>query len=99
MDSVNCRYCEADGVFHQYAYEATSPRVCDSSGYWTPEEATGQYFSLVTHGPVWLRLVAHATCNIRVVGSIPDEATTKQNLCMHLCKYIWIKVSDKSHIL
>uniref|UniRef100_A0A4W5L620 Pappalysin 2 n=1 Tax=Hucho hucho TaxID=62062 RepID=A0A4W5L620_9TELE len=38
---VNCRDCEADGVFHQYAYEATSPRVCDSSGYWTPEEATG----------------------------------------------------------
>uniref|UniRef100_A0A674C6P6 Pappalysin 2 n=1 Tax=Salmo trutta TaxID=8032 RepID=A0A674C6P6_SALTR len=38
---VNCRYCEADGVFHQYAYEATSPRVCDSSGYWTPEEAIG----------------------------------------------------------
>uniref|UniRef100_A0A674C6W8 Pappalysin 2 n=1 Tax=Salmo trutta TaxID=8032 RepID=A0A674C6W8_SALTR len=41
VDSVNCRYCEADGVFHQYAYEATSPRVCDSSGYWTPEEAIG----------------------------------------------------------
>uniref|UniRef100_A0A8C7I9L0 Pappalysin 2 n=1 Tax=Oncorhynchus kisutch TaxID=8019 RepID=A0A8C7I9L0_ONCKI len=41
VDSVNCRDCEADGVFHQYAYEATSPRVCDSSGYWTPEEATG----------------------------------------------------------
>ncbi|XP_038860479.1 pappalysin-2-like [Salvelinus namaycush] len=41
VDSVNCRDCEADGVFHQYAYEATSPRVCDSSGYWTPEEAIG----------------------------------------------------------
>ncbi|CAB1326200.1 unnamed protein product, partial [Coregonus sp. 'balchen'] len=28
VDSVNCRDCEADGVFHQYAYEATSPRGC-----------------------------------------------------------------------
>uniref|UniRef100_A0A4W6BSM2 Pappalysin 2 n=1 Tax=Lates calcarifer TaxID=8187 RepID=A0A4W6BSM2_LATCA len=33
--------CEKDGVFHQYAYEATSPRICDTSGYWTPEEAVG----------------------------------------------------------
>uniref|UniRef100_A0A667XQM6 Pappalysin 2 n=1 Tax=Myripristis murdjan TaxID=586833 RepID=A0A667XQM6_9TELE len=30
-----------DGVFHQYAHEATSPRICDTSGYWTPEEAIG----------------------------------------------------------
>ncbi|GLD67807.1 pappalysin-2 [Lates japonicus] len=37
--SVNCGDCEKDGVFHQYAYEATSPRICDTSGYWTPEEA------------------------------------------------------------
>uniref|UniRef100_A0A8C6TTY6 Pappalysin 2 n=1 Tax=Neogobius melanostomus TaxID=47308 RepID=A0A8C6TTY6_9GOBI len=33
--------CESDGVFHQYAFEAASPRVCDTSGYWTPEEAVG----------------------------------------------------------
>ncbi|KAG7456967.1 hypothetical protein MATL_G00241530 [Megalops atlanticus] len=38
---VSCRYCEDDGTFHQYAHEATSPRACDSSGYWTPEEAVG----------------------------------------------------------
>ncbi|KAJ8406181.1 hypothetical protein AAFF_G00304120 [Aldrovandia affinis] len=38
---VNCRDCEEDGTFHQYAHEATSPRACDSSGYWTPEEAAG----------------------------------------------------------
>ncbi|XP_064197731.1 pappalysin-2 [Anguilla rostrata] len=38
---VNCKDCEEDGTFHQYAYEATSPRACDSSGYWTPEEAVG----------------------------------------------------------
>uniref|UniRef100_A0A3P8SDJ0 Pappalysin 2 n=1 Tax=Amphiprion percula TaxID=161767 RepID=A0A3P8SDJ0_AMPPE len=35
------RYIGMDGVFHQYAYEATSPRICDTSGYWTPEEAIG----------------------------------------------------------
>lgn len=40
--SVNCGDCEKDGVFHQYAHEATSPRICDTSGYWTPEEAVGQ---------------------------------------------------------
>uniref|UniRef100_A0A8C9Z982 Pappalysin 2 n=1 Tax=Sander lucioperca TaxID=283035 RepID=A0A8C9Z982_SANLU len=33
--------CMKDGVFHQYASEATSPRICDTSGYWTPEEAVG----------------------------------------------------------
>ncbi|XP_056149836.1 pappalysin-2 [Lampris incognitus] len=38
---VNCGDCERDGVFHQYAHEATSPRACDTSGYWTPEEAIG----------------------------------------------------------
>ncbi|XP_067108655.1 pappalysin-2 [Osmerus mordax] len=36
-----CRDCEGDGAFHQYASEATSPRVCDISGYWTPDEAIG----------------------------------------------------------
>ncbi|KAL0966049.1 hypothetical protein UPYG_G00290160 [Umbra pygmaea] len=41
VDNVNCRDCEADRVFHQYVFEATSPRLCDSSGYWTPEEAIG----------------------------------------------------------
>uniref|UniRef100_A0A672GNP6 Pappalysin 2 n=1 Tax=Salarias fasciatus TaxID=181472 RepID=A0A672GNP6_SALFA len=30
-----------DGVFHQYAHEAASPRICDTSGYWSPEEAIG----------------------------------------------------------
>ncbi|KAG9338489.1 hypothetical protein JZ751_025723 [Albula glossodonta] len=39
---VNCKDCEEDGAFHQYAHEATSPRACDSSGYWTPEEAVGE---------------------------------------------------------
>ncbi|XP_034038636.1 pappalysin-2 [Thalassophryne amazonica] len=38
---INCGDCEKDGVFHQYAYEASSPRICDTSGYWTPEEAVG----------------------------------------------------------
>ncbi|KAG7524210.1 pappalysin-2 [Solea senegalensis] len=39
--AINCGNCEKDGVFHQYAYEASSPRICDTSGYWTPEEAVG----------------------------------------------------------
>ncbi|XP_013859906.1 pappalysin-2 [Austrofundulus limnaeus] len=38
---ISCENCEKDGVFHQYAYQASSPRVCDTSGYWTPEEAVG----------------------------------------------------------
>ncbi|KAF0047401.1 hypothetical protein F2P81_001034 [Scophthalmus maximus] len=25
---INCGDCEKDGIFHQYAYEATSPRIC-----------------------------------------------------------------------
>ncbi|KAJ6654685.1 hypothetical protein lerEdw1_006707 [Lerista edwardsae] len=36
-----CGDCAEDGTFSQYAYEASSPRICDSSGYWTPEEAVG----------------------------------------------------------
>uniref|UniRef100_A0A8C0E8W3 Pappalysin 2 n=1 Tax=Bubo bubo TaxID=30461 RepID=A0A8C0E8W3_BUBBB len=36
-----CDNCAEDGTFHQYVHEASSPRVCDSSGYWTPEEAEG----------------------------------------------------------
>ncbi|KAK6484674.1 pappalysin-2-like [Huso huso] len=36
-----CGDCDEDGTFRQYAHTATSPRVCDSSGYWTPEEAVG----------------------------------------------------------
>ncbi|KAM9378975.1 pappalysin-2 [Phaethornis superciliosus] len=36
-----CDDCEEDGTFRQYVHEASSPRVCDSSGYWTPEEAEG----------------------------------------------------------
>ncbi|XP_064371679.1 pappalysin-2 [Dromaius novaehollandiae] len=36
-----CEDCAEDGTFHQYVHEASSPRVCDSSGYWTPEEAEG----------------------------------------------------------
>ncbi|XP_062849988.1 pappalysin-2 [Trichomycterus rosablanca] len=38
---VNCQLCDEHGVFHQYAYKATSPHSCDTSGYWTPEEAVG----------------------------------------------------------
>ncbi|KAM8728606.1 pappalysin-2 [Acanthopagrus schlegelii] len=38
---INCGDCEKDSVFHQYAHEASSPRICDTSGYWTPEEAVG----------------------------------------------------------
>ncbi|KAM9323172.1 pappalysin-2 [Pholidichthys leucotaenia] len=38
---ITCADCEKDGIFHQYAYEASSPRICDTSGYWTPDEATG----------------------------------------------------------
>ncbi|KAM8849560.1 pappalysin-2 [Spinachia spinachia] len=41
VSGINCGDCETDGVFHQYASEATSPRICDTSGYWTPEEAVG----------------------------------------------------------
>ncbi|XP_056387996.1 pappalysin-2 isoform X2 [Hyla sarda] len=36
-----CESCTADGSFLQYAYQASSPRACDNSGYWTPEEAVG----------------------------------------------------------
>ncbi|KAM9324715.1 pappalysin-2 [Gastrophryne carolinensis] len=36
-----CGQCTADGSFQQYAHKASSPRVCDISGYWTPEEAVG----------------------------------------------------------
>uniref|UniRef100_A0A8C5WE45 Pappalysin 2 n=1 Tax=Leptobrachium leishanense TaxID=445787 RepID=A0A8C5WE45_9ANUR len=36
-----CGSCAADGSFHQYAYQASSSRDCDYSGYWTPEEAVG----------------------------------------------------------
>ncbi|XP_018608776.1 pappalysin-2 [Scleropages formosus] len=38
---VNCRSCNKEGALLQYAHKATSPRACDSSGYWTPEEAVG----------------------------------------------------------
>ncbi|XP_075994344.1 pappalysin-2 [Genypterus blacodes] len=41
LSAVRCGDCERDGVLHQYAYQATSPRLCDTSGYWTPEEAVG----------------------------------------------------------
>lgn len=37
-----CDSCAEDGTFRQYVHEASSPRVCDSSGYWTPEEAEGK---------------------------------------------------------
>ncbi|XP_047561665.1 pappalysin-2 [Lutra lutra] len=36
-----CGACTEDGTFHQYVHTASSRRVCDSSGYWTPEEAVG----------------------------------------------------------
>uniref|UniRef100_A0A8C2IS31 Pappalysin 2 n=1 Tax=Cyprinus carpio TaxID=7962 RepID=A0A8C2IS31_CYPCA len=38
---MNCHLCDENGIFHQYAHEATSPHTCDSTGYWTPEEAVG----------------------------------------------------------
>ncbi|XP_061653811.1 pappalysin-2 isoform X1 [Phyllopteryx taeniolatus] len=41
LSAVNCGECEKDGVFHQYAYEAASSRICDTSGYWAPDEAIG----------------------------------------------------------
>ncbi|XP_072544343.1 pappalysin-2 [Salminus brasiliensis] len=40
-EGVNCQLCDEHGVLHQYAFEATSPHTCDTSGYWTPEEAVG----------------------------------------------------------
>uniref|UniRef100_A0A8C0INQ4 Pappalysin 2 n=1 Tax=Chelonoidis abingdonii TaxID=106734 RepID=A0A8C0INQ4_CHEAB len=40
-ESTLCGDCAEDGTFSQYVHEASSPRVCDSSGYWTPEEAVG----------------------------------------------------------
>ncbi|XP_068921606.1 pappalysin-2 [Petaurus breviceps papuanus] len=36
-----CGVCTEDGTFRQYVHSASSRRVCDSSGYWTPEEAVG----------------------------------------------------------
>ncbi|XP_044157218.1 pappalysin-2 [Bufo gargarizans] len=36
-----CEFCTVDGSFLQYAHHAISPRTCDISGYWTPEEAVG----------------------------------------------------------
>ncbi|MEE6495991.1 hypothetical protein FKM82_002197 [Ascaphus truei] len=36
-----CGSCDGDGSLQQYVHQASSPRVCDSSGYWTPEEAIG----------------------------------------------------------
>ncbi|EHB09018.1 Pappalysin-2 [Heterocephalus glaber] len=36
-----CGSCSEDGTFRQYVHTASSRRVCDSSGYWTPEEAVG----------------------------------------------------------
>ncbi|XP_036891062.1 pappalysin-2 [Sturnira hondurensis] len=36
-----CGGCTEDGAFRQYVHSASSGRVCDSSGYWTPEEAVG----------------------------------------------------------
>ncbi|XP_011359585.1 pappalysin-2 [Pteropus vampyrus] len=36
-----CDACAEDGTFRQYVHSASSRRVCDSSGYWTPEEAVG----------------------------------------------------------
>ncbi|XP_044904337.1 pappalysin-2 isoform X1 [Felis catus] len=36
-----CGACTEDGTFRQYVHAASSRRVCDSSGYWTPEEAVG----------------------------------------------------------
>jgi len=38
---INCHLCDENGALHQYAHEATSPHACDSTGYWTPEEAVG----------------------------------------------------------
>ncbi|XP_009296921.1 pappalysin-2 isoform X2 [Danio rerio] len=38
---MNCQLCDENGALHQYAHEATSPHACDSTGYWTPEEAVG----------------------------------------------------------
>uniref|UniRef100_A0A672KRG7 Pappalysin 2 n=1 Tax=Sinocyclocheilus grahami TaxID=75366 RepID=A0A672KRG7_SINGR len=37
----SCHLCDENGALHQYAHEATSPHACDSTGYWTPEEAVG----------------------------------------------------------
>lgn len=42
-EGVNCQLCDKHGALYQYAYKATSPHSCDSSGYWTPEEAVGKY--------------------------------------------------------
>ncbi|XP_063284309.1 pappalysin-2 [Pelobates fuscus] len=36
-----CGSCAADGSFLQYAYQASSNRLCGYSGYWAPEEAVG----------------------------------------------------------
>ncbi|XP_006887773.1 PREDICTED: pappalysin-2 [Elephantulus edwardii] len=40
VDSM-CGDCTEDGTFRQYVHTASSRRVCDASGYWTPEEAVG----------------------------------------------------------
>ncbi|XP_069793627.1 pappalysin-2 isoform X3 [Narcine bancroftii] len=36
-----CGDCDEDGKLYQYAHTASSPRICDASGFWTPEEAVG----------------------------------------------------------
>ncbi|XP_051004288.1 pappalysin-2 [Acomys russatus] len=36
-----CGSCTQDGAFRQYVHKASSGRVCDASGFWTPEEAVG----------------------------------------------------------
>ncbi|XP_076828238.1 pappalysin-2 [Brachyhypopomus gauderio] len=40
-EGVNCQLCDEYGVFHQYAFDASSPHACDTSGYWSPDEAVG----------------------------------------------------------
>ncbi|TSM20240.1 Pappalysin-2 [Bagarius yarrelli] len=40
-EGVNCQLCDEHRALHQYAYKAYSPHSCDSSGYWTPDEAVG----------------------------------------------------------
>ncbi|KAA0719365.1 Pappalysin-2 [Triplophysa tibetana] len=39
--AISCQLCDENGALHQYAHDATSPHACDSTGYWTPEEAVG----------------------------------------------------------
>ncbi|MBN3318689.1 PAPP2 protein, partial [Atractosteus spatula] len=100
---TNCGDCEEDGSFHQYAHRATSPRVCDSSGYWTPEEAVVHYraqgcLSLsktVTVKCITLSRILNSLClkTLQPVWVlIPSRA-----VCTHCLALLYVLTSTQEH--